>query len=210
MVKEIGTVEFNPDLVVGEPSAEEDGYIERAFTGKRSIINIDEANSGFEVSSNTIAGSVEGTITKEYSGNVDKFLLNINNIPFDGAGGSGGGNNVEVVKIEAEFGPTATVTACDKTFEELKTAALAGKAIIAVIGNAQDYYMTSMSLTFDNDHFYGYNYEITSVQQQQYVGLLCSRLLWPEEEEYPEFGYTVINLQLYTGNTGGEDASYSI
>lgn len=69
-----------------------DGYVQHANVGRRSIIDIDEANSNFEVADNKITGIAKGSITKEYQGNTDNFQLNLNNIPFIGGGGSGGSN----------------------------------------------------------------------------------------------------------------------
>lgn len=119
-----------------------DGYVQHAFIGRQSVIDIDEANSNFEVADNKITGTVKGSITKEHTGNTDIFQLNLNNIPFIGGGGSGGSSNIEFVTITIEQDKEtgkAAVTACDKTYEELLAAATAGKQIVGICRTATGY-----------------------------------------------------------------------
>ena len=115
-----------------------DGYVQHANVGRRSIIDIDEANSNFEVAGDKITGIVKGSITKEYQGNTDNFQLNLNNIPFIGGGGSGGGSGVETLVVTGEASsnptnPSFTVTNTSMTFDELEAAILDGKTVLCVV-----------------------------------------------------------------------------
>ena len=130
-----------------------DGYVQHANVGRRSIIDIDEANSNFEVAGDKITGIVKGSITKEYQGNTDNFQLNLNNIPFIGGGGSGGGSGVETLVVTAEGGDSGfTVTNTSMTFDELEAAILDGKTVLGFIESTSDNgfrYSTQIDLSYN-------------------------------------------------------------
>lgn len=59
-----------------------DGYVQHAYVGNKTIVDIDESKSTFNAKDSRLTGKLEGTITKEYSGKTDRFSINLNSIPF--------------------------------------------------------------------------------------------------------------------------------
>ena len=59
-----------------------DGYVNHAYVGNRTVIDIDEKKSTFEATDGKISGKLEGTLTKEYSGKTDTFNITVNPVSF--------------------------------------------------------------------------------------------------------------------------------
>lgn len=191
-------------------SNEINGKISYPFAGSEKELNI---SGSMAVEDGKLNGVLTGSVEKDATGRVDRFNLTLNDLPFDGAGGSGG-SNVEIVNIaigepEDPSYPIPVLNV-DKTWSELEAAVLAGKTIIAkcsgtLVGKTtrtSDLESFILQALYDDTNLLYLNGENNYFESGYTDSVLLNHFVlnWNSSDALPTVSTESIELQLHGGN----------
>jgi len=215
----------NPSIQeLGEKGKLEEGAIyfehQNADTGKLELTKMKSVSPGgvesplyFE--DGMLFGVIQGGLPSPYTGRVEDYKMYINGLPVEGiGGGSGGGSNVEIVKISIAEPKDPSypipVFGVDKTFAELEAAVLAGKTIIAncskpetgKIGSRISDMLFILQTLYDDTNLLYLNGELSSFESGYTDSVLLNHyaLKWNSSDALPTISLESIELQIHGGN----------
>lgn len=161
-------------------------------------------------------GVIQGGFPSPYTGRVEDYKMYINGLPVDGiSGGSGGGSNVEIVKITMgdpdpdDPSLPIPVHSVDKTWSELEAAVKAGKTIIAKCMRTETGKTTRfndlpfiLQTTYDDTNLLYLNGEVNTFETGYTDSVLLTHFMlsWDSSDDLPTLSVEDIELQLHGGN----------